>query len=79
MDVEESRPQSLHDELASSPSAAETTISSMVYHTSEAVPTTLYYRDQGEDKGMPRPSLDALRSGNEHHKSRQHSEEVCIF
>ena len=76
-DVEESRPQSIH-ELAS-PSAAETTITSMDYHTSEAIPTTLYYRDQGEDKGMLRPSLDALRSANEHIKSRQHSEEVFIL
>ena len=76
-DVEESRPQSIH-ELAS-PSAAEATITSMDYHTSEAIPTTLYYRDQGEDKGMLRPSLDALRSANEHIKSRQHSEEVYIL
>ena len=77
-DVEESRPQSIHGELAS-PSAAEATITSMDYHTSEAIPTTLYYRDQGEDKGMLRPSLDALRSANEHIKSRQHSEEVYIL
>ena len=76
-DVEESRPQSIH-ELAS-PSAAEATITSMDYHTSEAIPTTLYYRDQGEDKGMLRPSLDALQSANEHLKSTKHSEEVYIL
>jgi hypothetical protein len=33
------------------------------YHTSDAVPNTLYYRDQDIDRGVPRPSLDALRLG----------------
>lgn len=30
------------------------------YNTSEAIPKTVYYRDQDDDKGLPRPSLDAL-------------------
>ena len=42
-----------------------TTVTSS-YHTSDAVPNTVYYRDQVDDKGLPRPSLDALHDLEQH-------------
>ena len=46
-----------------SPTQHESTFTSFGYNTAEAVPMTVYYRDNNEDGGMAksRPTLDYLR------------------
>ena len=41
---------------------AQHSFTSLAYNTSEAVPNTVYYRDE-ENEGKARPSLDTLRLG----------------
>lgn len=41
---------------------ADQTVSSLAYHTAEAIPNTVYYRNE-ENEGQSRPSLDTLRMG----------------
>lgn len=71
-DVDEVPQQSFTAE-PTSPSGQHTITSS--YQTSDAIPNTVYYRDQEEGKGKSRPSLDALRQG-EIIRSVQQDEEV---
>ena len=58
-----------------SPSAAQHTFTSLAYNTSEAVPNTMYYRNE-ENEGKTRPSLEALRLGQPVPPSITISEEV---
>ena len=53
------------------------TIVSSSYHTSDAVPNTVYYRDQLDDKGRPRPSLDALHDIEQHGVKRSPVRALC--
>ena len=43
-------------------SPVQQSFTSLAYHTSEAVPNTLYYRNE-ENEGQSRPSLETLRLG----------------
>ena len=65
----------------SSPTRHETTISSFGYNTAEAVPMTVYYRDDKEEGGggKTRPTLDYLRerSGTNLPALGQPLAEVC--
>ena len=45
-----------------SPSGVQQSITSLAYNTSEAVPNTMYYRNE-ENEGQSRPSLETLRLG----------------
>ena len=49
------------DHAPTSPGVQQS-FTSLAYNTSEAVPNTLYYRNE-ENEGMPRPSLETLHLG----------------
>ena len=62
-DVDDELPGNVAAGDSANTSATQNTITSLAYNTSEAVPNTLYYRDDAVGDGKHRPSLEALQLG----------------
>ena len=69
-DVDDDPPGNVVGPDTPNTSAAQNTITSLAYNTSEAVPNTVYYREDDVGEGKHRPSLQALQLGKPLHLNK---------